>query len=272
MTNKQAYEMLNDTLNSISEDDYPEIHSTILSNIDENTRKLYSDPFIIADELHEADATKLLPKCVADFMLKVYEEEIAKGNADAACALGALYYTGRADEQNYAKALKYYTIAADSGCRQAQENLGYCYYYGRDTAVDYEKAFHHFALGAFDGHICSLYKIGDMYRNGYYVKKNEHEAYRIYKRCLETLTDEAIPFVGADVMMRIAECYFSGIGTEVDYEFALYYYQKAEQLFYKRLQEGNFLIKRNYEKVILRQEEARKKLKENLPSFKWTEK
>lgn len=272
MTDKQAYKILSKILDMISEVEYPEIHSTIFAYIDEDSEGIYSEPFVIAGELHEADATKQLPKCVAEFLLKVYEEEMAEGNADAACNIGSLYYTGRAGEQNYAKALKYYTIAADGGCHQAQENLGYCYYYGRDTEVDYEKAFHYFALGAFDGHIRSLYKIGDMYRKGYYVKKNEFEAYHIYKRCLETMTDEAVSIVGADVMMRLADCYFEGIGTEVEYEFALDYYQKAERLFYKRLQEGDFLIKYNYEKAIIRQEEARQKMKENLPSYEWTEK
>lgn len=270
MTNKQAYEMLSKILDAISEEEYPEIYSTIFSYIDEDAEEIYSEPSVIAGELHEADATKQLPKCVAEFLLKVYEDEYAEGNANAACDIGSLYYTGRAGEQNYTKALKYYTLAAEGGCRQAQENLGYCYYYGRDTKVDYEKAFHYFALGAFDGHICSLYKIGDMYRNGNYVNKNEVEAYRIYKRCLETMTNEAVPFVGADVMMRLADCYFEGVGTEVDYEFALDYYQKAERLFYKRLQEGDFLIKGNYEKVIERQKEARQKMNESLPSYEWT--
>lgn len=110
------------------------------------------------------------------------------------------------------------------GDGQAQENLGYCYYYGRDMPVDYEKAFHYFALGAFDGHIRSLYKIGDMYRNGYYIPPNEAEAFCIYRRCEETMTEAALPLVGADVMMWLGDCYFSGIGTQVDDKKALEYY------------------------------------------------
>lgn len=69
---------------------------------------------------------------------------------------------------------------------------------------------------------------------------------------------------------RMGDCCFAGISTEVDHELALNYYQKAEQLFYKRLQEGDFLIMRNYERVIARQEESRKKMKEALPDFDWT--
>ena len=41
---------------------------------------------------------------------------------------------------------------------------------------DYQKAFHYFLLGALDGHLISLYKIGDMYLNGYHVEKNEKRA------------------------------------------------------------------------------------------------
>ena len=55
---------------------------------------------------------------------------------------------------------------------------------------DHEKAFHYFALGAFDGRPVSLYKIGDMYLNGYYVRKNEAEAFAIFMRCLQDMMEE----------------------------------------------------------------------------------
>ena len=46
---------------------------------------------------------------------------------------------------DYAQAVKYYTMADEHGERQATENLGYCYYYGRSVEVDYKKAYHYFA-------------------------------------------------------------------------------------------------------------------------------
>lgn len=269
VTESKAFEMLKRVLDEIDEHEYPEICSTISANIDLESECVYDDAFSIAQQLHELDGTKQLPESVGKFMLAVYEGEMNCGNVDAACDIGSLYYTGRAGEQNYSKAIKYYTIAADGGCRQAQENLGYCYYYGRDTEVDYKKAFHYFALGAFDGHIRSLYKIGDMYRNGYYVEKNAKEAFYIYRRCADTMRGDALSFVGADVMMRLGDCYFEGVGTEVDYKLALEYYQRSERLFYERLLEGDFMIKGCYEKVIERQREARELLREALPDFDW---
>jgi hypothetical protein len=270
MTDMNAYELLSDILSTITESEYPEIYNTIQMNLDTENKQVYFDAYTIANQLHEADGAKQLPKCVADFLIAVYEDEMNEGNADAACDLGTLYYTGRCGEQSYAKALAYYDQAAKLGSRQAQENLGYCYYYGRDTAVDYEKAFHYFALGAFDGHLRSLYKIGDMYRNGYYVEQHPWEAFSIYLRCANTMTEDALPLVGADVMMRIADCYYEGIGTEPDFKLALHYYHLAERMFYDRLEAGDYFIKDCYDKVIRRQAEVRQQLMLQLPGFDWT--
>lgn len=271
MTDERLYELLSNIKNEISAEEYPEIIECVYDNIGDEAGEVYDTPFYIASELLEADATKLLPKCVADLLVEIYEEETENGNYDAACSLGSLYYTGRIGEQNFKKALEYYKIAAKGGSRLAQENLGYCYYYGRSTDVDYEKAFNFFAIGAFDGHIISLYKIGDMYRNGYYVEKNERETFLIYSRCLETMTEESVCYAGADVFMRMGDCYFNGIGTEPDLKLALKYYQNSEQLYIERLNTGDFFIRKCYEKVIARQAEIRERLKASMPAYEWTE-
>lgn len=269
MNSKKLYRRLNDILSKISEEDYPEIYNIIENELDFSDEEVYEEAYNIAGELHEADGAKILPRCIADFIMDVYNDELNSGNVNAACDIGALYYTGRAGEQNYKKAVEYYTIAADGGCRQAQENLGYCFYYGRDIPVDYEKAFHYFALGAFDGHLRSLYKIGDMYRNGYYVDKNEAEAFYIYMHCVDGLNEDNISYVGGDIMMRVGDCFFNGIGTEVDNKQALKYYQLAEQMFYERLETGDFLIKNCYKRVLKNQEEARQRLNKALPGYEW---
>ena len=98
--------------------------------------------------------------------------------------------------------------------------------------VDYEKAFHYFALGAFDGHLISLYKIGDMYQNGYYVEKNPKEAFLIYNRCLDTMTDEAAPMVAGPVFLRVGNAFLKGLGTEKNAMNALICFQKAETFLY----------------------------------------
>lgn len=271
MNENRAYELLTSILSQVSKQDYPEICEYIESSIDREDRSLYDTPFEIACLLHRADSTKILPACAATYLVEVYEDETEAGNAEAANNLGALYYTGRAGERDYAKAMGYYQIAALCGDPDAQENLGYCYYYGRDTAVNYEKAFHYFALGAFEGRIRSLYKIGDMYRNGYYVNRSPVEAFRIYSRCAEEMKRSSDCSAAAEVWMRLADCYCEGLGTPTDPKLALRYYQRAERMFYDRLEEGDFLIKGCYETVIQRQQEIRKQLMADLPDFHWAE-
>lgn len=224
----------------------------------------------IAEGLHDTDGAQPMHPAVAKLVIEIYEDAIERDNADAMCNLGSLFYTGRAGEQNYEKAAKYYTMADERGERQATENLGYIYYYGRTGAKDYEKAFQYFIKGALDGHLRSLYKIGDFYKNGYYVKKDVKEAFIIYKHCLDTMTEEALPQVGADVFMRVADCYFLGMGTEKDLLAAQHYFAIAEQLFYKRLIEGDFYQKRNLEHVLEMEEKVRREIKEKMiPDLSW---
>ncbi len=160
-------------------------------------------------------------------------------------------------------------MAAKSGNRQAQENLGYCYYYGRNIPIDYEKAFHYFALGAFDGHLISLYKIGDMYMNGYYVEKNPTEAVHIYERCLETMTDEAAPRVAGPLFLRLGNAFYYGNGTEENIKNALICFQKAELYLYDMVARGNVMYKKSLQETIKGQELARQKMSKELPDTKW---
>ena len=76
----------------------------------------------ITTDIFEADQTKKLPKAIADFLISLYNYLIEQGCFDAACDIGSLYYKGRLGKVDYKKAVEYYTLAADNGNRQAQEN------------------------------------------------------------------------------------------------------------------------------------------------------
>ena len=217
-----------------------------------------------ATALVECDKTVAMPRCLFDFIVGLYENAIADGNINAMNDLGALYYDGRGCEQDFTKAVYYYDMAAKFGNRQAQENLGYCYYYGRNVPVDYERAFHYFALGAFDGHLISLYKIGDMYMNGYYVEKNPTEAFNIYERCLETMTDEAALIVAGPVFLRLGDAFLYGNGTEENAKSALVCFQKAELYLFDMVARGEWMYKKSLEDAIKGQAKAREKLNGNI--------
>ncbi|MCR4600399.1 MAG: sel1 repeat family protein [Clostridia bacterium] len=221
--------------------------------------------------LHDADGAYPMHPEVARLLIDIYEDGIENESGDAMCNLGSLYYTGRAGEQNYEKAAHYYHMADLAGNRQATENLGYIYYYGRTGEKDYEKAFKYFVKGALDGHLRSLYKVGDFYRNGYYVEKDPKEAFRIYDHCEDMLSNTSVPIVGADIMMRLGDCYFEGFGVGKDLLVAHHYMSSAENLFYKRLKEGDFYQKRNLEHVLEVLEKIRKEIrKTELPDLSWS--
>lgn len=269
MENYDIYNELQDLIMMLDGDSFPELHNYLASIMDDGVL-LEDDPYEIAVQILLCDAPAEYPQVVLDTIILLFNTAFENGNPDAMNDLGAQYYGGsRGFEQDFSKAVDYYQLAAKNGSRQAQENLGYCYYYGRDIPVDYEKAFHFFALGAFDGHLISLYKIGDMYANGYFVEKNEKEAFNIYERCMEMMTDEAAKEVAGPVFLRLGKCYLNGVGVEKDAETALICYQKAELFLYKMVKDGDYLYKKSLQAAIDGQVKARETLTESLPSKEW---
>lgn len=224
----------------------------------------------LAEALLEADPVHPMPPELARFLISLYEDCIEAGSAEAMCSLGALYYKGRGGEQDYEKAAHYYEMAEKAGNLQAAENLGYIWYYGRTGKRDYEKAFQYFIKGALLGNLRSLYKIGDFYRHGLWVDQDQREAFALYGRCVQEMTGEEIPLVGADVYLRMGECFLEGIGTEADPLSAQRFLSMAENLFYQRLMEGDFYQKNNLARVRRLMDEARKAIEEMLPDLCWS--
>lgn len=269
MDTYEVFDEIQDVISILDADECPEIHRYFeaIMNDDETVTE---DPYEVASHLLLLDRPDPLPPVVRELIIELFQAAFESGNPEAMNDLGAQYYDGsRGFEQDFGKAVEYYDIAAQSGSRQAQENLGYCYYYGRNMPVDYEKAFHYFALGAFDGHLISLYKIADMYANGYYVQKNEKEAFLIYDHCASMMTDEAAKFVAGPVFLRLGKCFLNGIGTEADAETALICYQKAEVFLFDMVKRGDVMYKKSLKAAIDGQAKAREKLAKDLPQDAW---
>ena len=225
---------------------------------------------LLSDTLHDDDKTLPMHPDVAGLLMDIYLDGVEERDPDYMCKLGSLYYTGRAGEQDYERAAKYYLLAEKGGNEQAAENLGYIYYYGRTGEKDYMKAFNYFVKGAATGNVRSLYKIGDFYRNGFYVEKDPKEAFNIYERCTEMISDELVPEVGADVYMRMGDCYLEGIGVEKDLFLALSFMTSAEGLIYKRLSLGDFYQRNNLKHVLEAESRIREEItNELLPDLSW---
>lgn len=85
--------------------------------------------------------------------------------------LGGYYY----EQKRFDLALKYYEMAATYDDDQAYRCLGYIWYYGRTGEKDYKKAYEYFSKLMDKGDLISTYKVADMYKNGYYVAKDENK-------------------------------------------------------------------------------------------------
>lgn len=258
--------------------------SSMVEDLEENLDENYDDEDAICavEQLITADETRPLPKALRALVEYVYDIAVKQGDAQRINNYGALYYDGRIGEQDFHKAAFYYEKAAELGDSNAVVNLGYIYYYGRTGDVEYEKAYLWFSKGAVAyGSSIASYKLGDMFKNGYYVKKDLKAAFNCYLRAEELeksyYEDEPDyePSDGGpmpDVMFRLAECYHKGIGTETDLDKALAYYQKAEQGFIDKVRKGNYLVKKMLKLSIDRQEEIRNEIAKDLPQMEWAKK
>ena len=113
----------------------------------------------------------------------------------------------------------------------------------RDQEIDYAEAFKYFSLGAllFNDANC-LYKLGDMYLNGYGADKNEKYAFLLYKRALERCQENGMDDERtADAQVRVGKCLLKGIGTKVDVEEAHGLLTFALINFYKRRKTDHFV-------------------------------
>ncbi len=103
--------------------------------------------------------------------------------------LGSFYYEAR----EFDLALKYYELAAESGNLYAISNLGYIWYYGRTGEKNFEKAFHYFDRARKMGDTVAEYKVADMYRNGYYVEKDEKKYRQIIEKLYRKVRNSDLP-------------------------------------------------------------------------------
>lgn len=272
MDNKWLTDKTKAILDRMDPEVYPEACEFLNGLIEDDSFCEYG-PFGIANELADADKDEEWTPEIVEYLEALYMEAINAGDADAMNDLGAHYYDGhRGFEQSFDKAMKYYKMAAYNGSQVAQENLGYCYYYGRDGEPDYMKAFHYFAMGAFSGYLNSLYKIGDMYYNGYYVEKNLREAFVIYMRCLDMMTEEAERYVAGPVYLRLGKMFLNGYGVEKNLRSALTCFQKAEHFLYSMVvDDRNLMYKKSLEGAIEGQAKVREEMAKEIPEKDWLE-
>ena len=148
--------------------------------------------------------------------LKWLKLAAAQKNADACYELGRMYSNGEGVETNDAEALKWFILAGEAGSGEAQQALGTAYKNGTDGAKKdlkeaakwFEKSYERL------GNRGDLSSLADVYTE----LKDYPKLIGAYKKMMEGWE----PYIHA--APKLADLYYSGKGTKVDYEEAYYYW------------------------------------------------
>ena len=139
--------------------------------------------------------------------------------ASAMNNLGYMYEHGVGVEQDGAKAVEWYTKAADLGHATAMNDLGYMYMYGEGVEQDGAKAVEWYIKAADLGNTTAMNRLGYMYYNGEGVEQD-------YAKAIEWST-KAADSGDATAMNNLGYMYAKGNGVEQDNDKALEWYVKS---------------------------------------------
>lgn len=159
-------------------------------NRTEENRSLYSENLRsyepIRLELEQAETDRAMAKQVCTNSSSEVEKLAEGGNLRAMKLMGD-YYFGSLDSevQDYAKALEYYSPAADENYAPAQAQLALMYLEGYGLEVSYEMAMEWNNRAAMQGNAQGQAQIGYMYHMGLGVTQNLNEAGRWYSRAAD---------------------------------------------------------------------------------------
>lgn len=158
-----------------------------------------------------------------------------RGDNDACFNLGEHFFYGRIVKQDYAKAVKWYTVSADRGDCSSQKKLADCYYLGQGTERNVAKAARRYEQAAEQGDYDSqkalirCFVLGgsglipDIKRAEYYSKRYDIPISRGTNEDIMQDAAAGIPLA----QFKLGNMYLFGTGMERSPETAVIWLQKA---------------------------------------------
>ena len=146
--------------------------------------------------------------------------------------MGLYYYKGKVIQQDYKKAVEWFTKAANRNFAPAQNSLGICTYYGYGmNNMNHTKAFQLFLQAAKQGEEAAQNNVGNCYLNGIGLWEAQPDsAIYWYKKAAEQGC--------ADAQYNLGTCYYDGIGVDADVDTALKWYIQAAGQGHKQAQQA----------------------------------
>ncbi len=140
-----------------------------------------TQPALSADDAYRKGSEFEKAKNYAEAM-RWYRLAAESGNADAQVGVGNLYAMGLGVPQDYGDALRWFRMAADQGDSEAEDSLGFFYLSGWGVPQDYAEGLRWFTKAADQGNEVAQRNIGMIYLQGLGVAKNRDEAIRWFRK------------------------------------------------------------------------------------------
>ena len=189
----------------------------------------------------------------AAMAVRYYKANTENGDTDSMLDLGAMYLEGRGVEKDEEEALRWYEKAAALNGTRACRCIANYYRYDvledgtpvpATDPVRLQKALEWYRTGAERQEENCIYELGDYYRKGIIVPKDEKKAFKLYWQAYEICREieeeqYTVNDSYSDVCFRLAECYHYGIGTEKDPAQALFFAEIARDETKARLDNGD---------------------------------
>lgn len=148
-----------------------------------------------------------------------YRAAAIRGDKEAQCKLGCLFYLGEGLAKDYQQAVYWFTKSANQGVVVAQYLLGGCYYNGEGVVQDYKQAVYWYTKAANQDYIAAQNSLGVCYCHGYGVPQDSKKAVYWFNKAANQGNVEA--------QCNFGDCYYNGSGVPQDNKQAIYWWTKA---------------------------------------------
>lgn len=118
---------------------------------------------------------------------EAYQKAASQGVMNAQYRVAKCYETGDKKInviQNDLEAVRFYTLAATQGHKEAQVVMGLRYRTGQGIGQDFAQSFKYYSTAANQGEVDAQRAVGEMYADGIGTAKNEAEAIKWYKKAI----------------------------------------------------------------------------------------
>lgn len=153
-----------------------------------------------------------------DYLANLLEKAKIERNANTYIEIGDCYCFGHHTTKNESNAMYYYQEAANMGSAKGECKVGTLYYYGAGVRKDYKRAQKCFKSAADKGDLDALYLLGEMYWEGV-IGWGRGKAFDLWMKAAKAHHPKS--------QLRLGDCYISGVGEDVDYRKATYWYACA---------------------------------------------